>query len=293
MAEDIKTDKAQENAGESQSQAGKQEGEEGDKGIADTPHSGVEKPVKTEKTQENAGEPQRQAGKQEGEGGDKGTGTPHSDAEMPVIRSPFWPKWKCLQHYHVPLSEAVLLSCDMDPESYEEYFQDATTPEDRDGFENADLRMEIATRVSGEAFAVVRVPERNGRETIMVRLSAFAKWAKDMKQQSEEVWGTQPKGFEELASEPIPTWPWGLYTNTKLNALADAVRKFWTDYSEKAPRPVEHRIEDVREYLTKVRKPAVVPAVAEAIDYVIRPDKWGSGSVKGVAFPRGGSKSKK
>ena len=250
--------------------------------------------TKTDETQENAGEPQRQAGKQEGEGGDKGTGgTPHSGAEMPVIRSPFWPKWKCLQHYHVPLSEAVLLSCDMDPESYENHFENASNPEDRYGFDKLDLRMEIATRVSGEAFDVVRVPERNGHETIMVRLSAFAKWAKDMKQQSEEVWGGLLDDFEKLAVDPRPTWPWGSYTTKNLNALADAVGEFWKGYDESAPSPEAHRIEDVRKYLTKVRKETVPPAVAEAIDYIIRPDKWGSGRVKGTGFPKGGSKREK
>lgn len=250
--------------------------------------------TKTDEALENAGEAQSQAGTPEGEGGDKGIGNmPHSDFAKPVIRLPFWPKWKCLQHYHLPLLEAVLLSCDMDPESYEDYFDNASNPEDRYGFEEADLRLEIATRVSGEAFDVVPVPERDGRETITVRLSAFAKWATDMKQQSEEVWGTLPNAFEKLASEPIPTWPWGSYTTKNLNALADAVREYWKDYSEEAPRPEKHRIEDVCNYLTKVRKKTVVPAVAEAIDYIIRPDKWGSGSVKGVAFPKGSSKSRK
>ena len=128
----------------------------------------------------------------------------HSDFAKTVIRSPFWPKWKCLQHYHVPLFEAVLLSCDMDPESYDDYFENATNPEDRYGFEETDLRMEVATRVSGEAFEVTRIPERDGRQTTMVRLSAFAKWAKDMQQQSEEVWGKLPRAFKDLAVDPIP-----------------------------------------------------------------------------------------
>lgn len=253
--------------------------------------------TKTDEAPENAGEPQPQAGNPEGEGGDKGMwNTPNSDVAKPIILSPFWPKWKCLQHYHVPLEEAVLLSCNTDPESYENYFDNASNPEDRHGFENADLRMEIATRVSGEGagelFDVVRVPERDGRETITVRLSKFAKWAKDMKQQSEEVWGTLPDEFKKLAIKPKPTWPWGPYTNKKLNALADAVEKFWAGYDESAPRQADHRIEDVCKYLTELAEETVLSAVAEAIDYVIRPDNWGTGRVKGTGTPKGKSKRK-
>ncbi len=249
---------------------------------------------KTDEVAENAGEPQPQAGKPEDEGGDKGIeNTPNSDVAKPNILSPFWPKWKCLQHYHVPLEEAVFLSCDMDPESYEDYFDNASNPEDRYGFEEADLRLEIATRVSGEAFDVVRVPERNGRETITVRLSEFAKWAKDMKRQSAEVWGGLPDDFEKLAIEPQPTWPWGPYTTKKLNALADAVSEFWKGYDEAASRPDKHRTEDVREYLTKVCKEKVKPDVADHIDNIIRPDNWGSGRVKGTGFPKGSSKIEK
>lgn len=254
----------------------------------------VAEETKTHEVPENAWEPQRQVGTPEGEGGDKEMGNaPPSDFAKPVMRSPFWPKWKCLQHYHVPLLEVVLLSCDMDPESYEDYFDNASNPEDRYGFEEADLRLEIATRVSGEAFDVVRVPERDGRETITVRLSAFAKWAKDMKRQSAEVWGTLPDDFEKLAIEPQPTWPWGPYTTKKLNALADAVSEFWKGYDEAAPRPDKHRTEDVREYLTNVRKEKVKPDVADHIDNIIRPDNWGTGPVKGVVFPKGSGKIEK
>jgi hypothetical protein len=127
---------------------------------------------------------------------------PRLDVEKPAIAPPFWPKWRCLQHYHIPLWEAVLLSCDMDPESYDNWIELAMDPTDRFGFDELDLRMDISTRVSrmaGDRFDVVRVPERDGSEGIMVRLNKFALWAKDMETQSEKDWGKLPNDFRSLA----------------------------------------------------------------------------------------------
>jgi hypothetical protein len=276
----------------------------------------VTEETKTEQSAENAEGTRNQAEKVEGtrdqvevegEGGNEASETvPRPDVARPVIDPPYWPKWMCLRAYHVPLWEAVLLSCNMDPDGYDNWRENAVDPTDRYGFEKVDLRMDISTRVLDQAsFDVLRVPQRDGGETILVRLGMYAKWAKEeMEKQSKEVWGKLPDEFERLAVRPEPTWPWGPYTNRKLNALADAVKKFWKDYKKDAPRPKDHGMRDVVKYLTgkdpeaaptavatETAPTAVAPetvptAIAEAIDYIIRPDDWGSGVVKGSGFPK-------
>lgn len=216
--------------------------------------------------------------------------TRESSVEKPP--TPFWTKWNQFQFYEVTLLEAVALSRNIEPDALHDFLSDQSSLDENDSpvFDEVfDLRFDIAQKVAGDAFKVRRVPERDGSETIRVRLHLFAHWTLVMRKSFPDTWGELPEAFVALAAkEPPRKWPWGNYTTDKLNALSTAVEYFWRDYHDGDERPPKHRVRDVRDYLLDgEREIKITKGVALSIDNIIRPDHWGTGPVKGQMFPRG------
>lgn len=211
---------------------------------------------------------------------------PSHDEDTPLNYRPFWDRWRCCRFFPVDLDEAVALSCNFETDVVENWGLFGLGDEDLDEFH---VRLDIAKRAaaSGSAFDVVRVPEKDGTETIKVlHLYDFVNWALKMRQQQLKLWETLPDEFVELSVEAPPsTWPWRTkYTTPLLEELKAAVERFWKDCDPEVPPKYDEDDRDwkeVKKFLVTERNVGTSETAAKAIDKIIRHKHWKPVSHKG------------
>lgn len=225
------------------------------------------KKTKTGEQSKNVGDSQKQAA------------SPPQGENPPANYRPFWDKWRCCRFFPIDLDEAVALSCNFETEVVDGWDLFGLNDEDLDEFR---VRLDIANRAaeSGGVFDVVRVPEKDGRETVKVRrLYDFVRWALQMRGQDLKLWKNVPKEFVELAVEaPSPKWPWGDRTTELLDHMA-AAGEFWREKYDPAFPATAPTSDDIEKFLLKRKwgKKDFPKRVAEVMAQILRPDDLKSG----------------
>ncbi|MGB8296030.1 MAG: hypothetical protein WCG85_11435 [Polyangia bacterium] len=143
---------------------------------------------------------------------------------------------------------------------------------------NFSSRLEVALMADRTDLQLHWVSD-DDRDTAMIRLCDFAKWALDMEQRSLDLWKELPQDFKVLAVEkPAPRWPWGKHTTELLGHLAEA-GKYWEekyDPAFPATAPTNKDIEDLL-MARKWKEQRFPKRVAQVMAQILRADKVKAG----------------
>jgi hypothetical protein len=185
------------------------------------------------------------------------------------------PNWKVLESsrtYEISLRKAVAASCN---------FEDAVLDGPESQYPAAEVlakfhdRMQVAFlagRTTESGLNLRWILDDDGVEIAMVRLDHFVGWTVRMKQRGYPLWDELDAKFQELAEERPLLWPWGRYTTTLLDALREAVEKFWKnqDPNAKPNKDKDPSKAVVVKHFSPERVPFVSETSAKAIDKIIR-----------------------